>query len=113
MSIINDMDRRIGARINTDFRLRSFRDGHSFECRAVDLSATGALIRHDSIRSWPMVQQVELQLDREHTLSVTARTVWCFGELQAVRFVELSDVDRLDIAEHIDRVSAKQVSLAS
>jgi hypothetical protein len=31
--------------------------------------------------------------------------VWCFGELQGVRFVGLSDVDKLEIAEHIDRVA--------
>jgi hypothetical protein len=96
------MDRRYGARINTDFKLTTYRDGHSIGCRAVDLSPTGALIRHRSIRSWPMVQRLELDLDGRK-VQATARTVWCYGELQGVRFVGLSDVDRLEIAEHIDR----------
>ena len=96
------MDRRYGARINTDFRLRVHRDGHVVEGRSVDLSPTGALIRHRSIRSWPMVQKVELDLDGV-PVETYARTAWCFGDLQAVRFVGLSEVDRLEIAEHLDR----------
>jgi hypothetical protein len=80
------------------------RDGRSVRCRAVDLSTTGALIRHDAIRAWPMVQHVDLALGDKRVRAM-ARTVWCFGELQGVRFVGLSDVDKLEIAEHIDRVA--------
>ncbi|HEY4117914.1 MAG TPA: hypothetical protein VGM56_08665, partial [Byssovorax sp.] len=32
------------------------------------------------------------------------RAVWSNGDLLAVRFVSVNDVDRLNIAEHIDRL---------
>ncbi len=103
MMSIKAMDRRWGARINSDFALRTYRDGHVIDCRAVDISTTGALIRHRSIRSWPLVQRVELELGGAALVRAMARTVWCYRDLQAIHFVGLSDVDRLEIAEHMDR----------
>ncbi|HTM44466.1 MAG TPA: hypothetical protein VL137_05895 [Polyangiaceae bacterium] len=42
----------------------------------------------------------------EHTESVRAvgRPVWCFNTQQAVHLIEIADVDRLSIAEHMDKV---------
>ena len=37
-------------------------------------------------------------------IRVRARTVWSQDRLQAVRFVVMHDVDRLTIAEHLDRM---------
>ncbi|MBW2453029.1 MAG: PilZ domain-containing protein [Deltaproteobacteria bacterium] len=102
------MDRRIGTRISTDFRLTAHRNGVRFEHRAIDLSATGALIRsRQSHRRPPLVQHLELEIGALKPLKTLARTVWADGKWQGVRFVGLSDVDRLDIAEHIDAVEGR------
>lgn len=96
------MDRRCGARIRTDFHLTAYRDGYAVDCRAVDLSATGALVRRRSGRQIPMVQRVELHLGRAEPLRAMARTAWSRDDLQALHFIGLNDVDRLDIAQHLD-----------
>lgn len=99
------MDRRFGVRVPTDCRLTAFRGGRALACRAADLSAGGALIRRRRRdRSRPLVQRFELHLGGGDPVSTLARTVWSRGPWQAVRFVGLSDVDRLEIAEHLDAV---------
>ena len=100
-------ERRYGARMATDFRLVAFRHGHPKECRALDLSASGALIRRRRPDSSPLVQRVRLEMGGA-TVTTYARTVWSRGGLEAVRFVGLSDVDRLEIAEHLDRLEARR-----
>jgi len=108
MNAFRLMERRIGARIGTDFRLTARRNGICYEHRAVDLSATGALIRsRRSLRRPPLLQHLELEIGAPKPLRTLARTVWAEGKWQGVRFVGLSDVDRLDIAEHIDRVEGR------
>ncbi len=103
------MDRRIGARISTDFRLNAVRDGVYSEGRAIDLSASGALIRsRHNRRRPPLIQRLELELGTPKPMKTLARTVWSKGRLQAVRFVGLSEVDRLDIAEHLDRMEGRR-----
>ena len=48
----------------------------------------------------------ELSLeDRPRPIRVRARSVWTDGRMQAVRFVAMSDVDRLEIAEHLDALA--------
>ncbi len=102
------MERRTGARVGTDFGLTALRDGIRFEGRAVDLSASGALIRsRGNRRRPPLIQRLELKLGASKSLKTLARTVWSRGKWQAVRFVGLSEVDRLDIAEHIDAMEGR------
>src|SRR5262245_53954070 len=97
------MERRRGLRLGTDLGLTAFRDGVAFRCRAFDLSCGGALVYDPSQRTPPLVQRVELDLDRMTRIVTLARTIWAKGAWQAVRFVGLDDVDRLDIAEHLDK----------
>jgi hypothetical protein len=97
------MDRRRGARLGTDVSLTAYRDGVAFHCRALDLSSGGALVYDPSCRPPPLVQRLELALDRATTIVTLARTIWQRGRWRAVSFVGLDDVDRLDIAEHLDR----------
>lgn len=52
-----------------------------------------------------MLQRVELRLDARRTVGGIARTVWAGRGQCAVRFIGFSDVDRLEIAEHLDRAS--------
>ena len=100
----NHERRHGGARLSSDLAMTSYRDGYAKACRAVDLSASGALIRRISSHDPPMVQRMELYLGRDEPLEVLARTVWSSDDLHAVRFIDLSDVDRLDIAEYLDEL---------
>jgi hypothetical protein len=103
------MERRLGARVSTDFGLAALRDGIRFEGRAVDLSASGALIRSRTQRRRPpLIQRLELNLGPSKSLSTLARTVWSNGAMQAVRFVGLCEVDRLEIAEHLDAMEGRR-----
>jgi hypothetical protein len=98
------MDRRQRSRIRTDCRLRTYREGRLREGRAYDLSTDGALVFQPTNRRPALVQRIELELDGGARFQALARTVWSQDGWHAVRFVGLSDADRLDIAEHLDRV---------
>ena len=104
----NHERRHGGARLSADLAMTSYRDGYAKACRAVDLSASGALIRRISSHKPPMVQRIELHLGRGEPLEVLARTVWSNHELHAVRFIGLNDVDRLDIAEYLDALERRR-----
>jgi len=97
-----------GARLSSDLAMTSYRDGYAKACRAVDLSASGALIRRISGHEPPMVQRLELHLGRDEPIECLARTVWSNEELHAVRFVGLGDVDRLEIAEYLDELERRR-----
>lgn len=93
--------------MRTDLPVVAYQDGMAHRVRTVDLSCNGALIQRRSTRLPPMIQRMELHLQGRTPLRGVARTVWSSGDLHAVRFVELSDADRLDIAEHIDRLEGR------
>ena len=54
-------------------------------------------------RDLPELNVYELRLDGSVPIRVRGRTVWARDRLQAVRFVVMHDVDRITIAEHLDR----------
>jgi hypothetical protein len=70
------------------------------------VSASGILID----RGRPVVDRdqgifidLEIRLpERRRPLMARARPVWSFGTQQAFKFIEMSDVDRLSLAEHVD-----------
>ncbi len=101
---LKNSDRRMGIRMHTTFSVTAFQDGRPVECRGVDLSTTGALVRRRTKRDAPMVQHMELDIG-DRLIRGAARTVWTEGDLQALRFIGLTDVDRLEIAEHLDRMT--------
>jgi hypothetical protein len=56
--------------------------------------------------------KLELELPERHLpLSALARPVWSFGTQQAFRFVRMSDVDRLNLAEHLDVLAFRNVKM--
>lgn len=70
----------------------------------------GRLVHQDDS---PVLLRLELQLPERHRpVSVVARPVWSHGTQQGVKFVDMSDVDRLNLAEHLDIVSRRGVGLA-
>ena len=101
------MERRQGARGQVDFHVSALLDGHRHRCRAVDLSATGMVIERTpalAARTLPGVTPFELQLvEGARPIRLRARPVWDRDRLVALRFVAMSDADRLTIAEHLDQ----------
>ncbi len=101
------MERRIGSRAQVDVPVLAFVDGFRHRCRAVDLSSNGLVLertRSLAARTLAQMNVLELQLRDVRPIRLRARTVWASDRLQAVRFVVMHDVDRLSIAEHLDRM---------
>lgn len=75
--------------------------------RCVEISTGGLLLSRDPSglgSDWRIYLRVELELpgDRE-PISAVVRPVWAQGPYQALKFVRMSDEDRLRVAEHVDR----------
>lgn len=100
------MERRVGLRGRTDFRVITRNGALSARCRGVELSATGIIVdrgRPVLPRDMPLVLFLELQLPERLTpLFAVARPVRSFGTQLALKFVRISDADRLTLAEHLD-----------
>jgi hypothetical protein len=110
------MERRVGLRARTDFGVVA-RQGHSrSRCRGVEVSATGILVdqgRAARLLADRLLVDLELLLpERIRTLRAVARPVWSFGTQQALRFVRMSDVDRLTLAEHLDLLRLRGIPMA-
>jgi hypothetical protein len=100
------MERRISSRAQVDVPVSALVDGFRHACRGVDLSPTGMVFertRSLSARELPQLSPLEIFLDGPSPIHARARAVWSRGRLQAVRFVAMSDADRLTIAELLDR----------
>ena len=98
------MERRSAMRAQIDFPVIQQVDGFSHACRGIDISSRGLVVRRPiglAERGSRLVYSIELRVGKRviHTL---ARTVWTEGPLQAMRYVGISDADRLDIAEVLD-----------
>ena len=105
------MERRFGLRGQVDLPVIQHVDGFPHECRVVDISAGGLVVQRTkrlTQRSSRLVYSLELPLDGEgkriHTL---ARPVWTDGSLQAMRYVAVNHMDRLEIAELLDRIGRR------
>ncbi len=74
--------------------------------RGIEVSPTGIVVdlgRPVGARDQRIYVQMEILLpERVRPLSAIARPVWFVGTRQAFKFVRMSDVDRLNLAEHVD-----------
>jgi hypothetical protein len=99
------MERRISSRAQVDVPIYALVDGFRHDCRAVDLSPTGMVVQRSASlasRHFAQVSPFEIHLG-PRPIRVRARPVWSQERLLAVRFVWMNDVDRLTIAEMLDR----------
>jgi hypothetical protein len=102
------MERRFGMRGQVDMPVIQYVDGYPHECRVIDISPRGLVLQ----RSKKLAQRparftywIELLLEGgERRIHVVARPVWTSGRFQAMRYVEVNEADRLEIAELLDRV---------
>ena len=109
------MKQRVGLRARTDFRVIATSGILSAHCRGIEVSPTGIILdrgRPVTDLHTPLVLKLELQLpERRKPLHVLARPIWAFGTQQAFKFVRISDVDRLTLAEHLDLMRMRGVTL--
>jgi hypothetical protein len=81
----------------------SFRN-QSYRYRLVDISQTGALVERLEGPSPPSLHSFEIDTGDDVPLKLLARTVWTNRHQHAVRFVAQDDLDKLELAEAIDRL---------
>ncbi len=109
------MDRRVGLRTRTDFRVIAQRGSLSSQYRGVDVSPTGIVIDRGRLigeSDWPLLMRLELLLpDHLKSVRALARPIWSNDSQQAFKFVRIADVDRLILAEHLDFMSVRGVVL--
>ena len=104
------MERRFGLRGQVDLPAIQHLDGFGHECRIVDISARGLVIQRTKVlaeRPARLMYRMELPLDGERRIRTLARPVWTQGLLQAMRYVAVDEVDRLEIAEMLDRLGRR------
>ncbi len=74
--------------------------------RAVEISGSGIVVSSSSLLDplrRPLVVHLSLQLpERRRPIFAVARSVRTYGYQEALRFIEIADVDRLTLAEHMD-----------
>lgn len=106
-------ERRLAMRAQMDFPVIQHVDGFPHSCRGIDISPRGLVVMRPASlaeREPRLVYTIELLIGG-HPIQTLARPVWTEGELQAMRYVGISDADRLDIAEEIDRASQRGIVL--
>lgn len=109
------MERRIGLRGRTDFPVTMESGFWRYAVRGIEISGTGIILdrgRSLDESSVPLLMNLSIRLpERRRPISAVARHVRCFGSQQVLRFVSLSDVDRLNLAEHLDIVQRRGARL--
>ena len=107
--------RQIGLRGHTNFAVILHNGDLVAHCRAVDVSSTGIVIDrgHALVADEEEgVFRLELYLpDASAPVRALARVARNLGTEQALRFVAISDADRLTITEHIDRQWSRGATL--
>jgi hypothetical protein len=103
-------------RARTDFPVLLKNGSLRTPCRGVEVSATGIILDRGRVvtdADMCMFSSLELRLpERSASLCSTARPVWSFGQQQAFRFLDMSDSDRLSLAEHLDLLAHRNVTLS-
>jgi hypothetical protein len=83
-------------------------------CRGIEISPSGIIVdRGRELEAMPLLLRLEMQLpERVRTLRALARPIWASGTQQALKFIRISDVDRLTLAEHLDLLNLRGVGLS-
>jgi hypothetical protein len=108
------MRHRFSLRARTDFRVTARWGGRKTSCRGVEVSSSGIVVDGGRLPAdgGPLWIWLELELpERLRPMKALARPVWSFGTLRALKFVRLSDADRLSLAEHVDLTARRGVPL--
>jgi hypothetical protein len=105
------MSYRMSERARTDCCVRTEQERIVSIYRGIEVSPMGIVIdrgRPIRERDKRIFIHMEITLpERVKPLRAVARPVWCYGTHQAFKFVRISDVDRLNLAEHVDLVALR------
>jgi hypothetical protein len=109
-------ERGIGLRARTEFPVLLCEGPHAAHCLALELSATGVVVRRGrelSEREQQTLFKLEMFLPGgTRPVRVLARVARrTEPEVYAMRFVMISDVDRLTLMEHLDREQRDSLEL--
>ena len=100
------MKRRLSQRARTSCRVRTEQGSLVSFYKGVEVSPTGIVLdlgRPIAPSDQRIYVKMEIALpERMRPLRALARPVWSSGTRQAYKFVRMSDVDRLNLAEHVD-----------
>jgi hypothetical protein len=106
------MRRRFNQRARTDCIVRTEQGSLISVRRGIEVSPTGIVVefgRPVGARDQPIYVKMEITLpERLRPLRALARPIWFSGTRQAYKFVRMSDVDRLNLAEHVDLAELRQ-----
>ena len=107
---------RIGLRARTDVEVIARHGQFTTRCRGIEVSPTGIVLDRGPAGAGledHLLVELELHLpERVRVLHALARSVRSFGNQQALHIVEMSDADRLTLAEHMDTVSLAGAALS-
>ena len=98
--------RRLGAREHTKFSAFLLAKGKRVRARTVELSTTGVVLdfRYSSRPELDGLQTLELAVPGcGRPIRTLARPVRRVGSFDAFEFLSIREVDRLTLAEHLDR----------
>lgn len=99
--------RSVGLRHSTWFPVLVQLEQSKVRCQVVEASATGIVLEHAGgfqLPEHPTPLRLELLLRPTLVITVLARPIRQFGgRFCALKFVAMSDVDRLSLMEHLDR----------
>jgi len=106
-----NVERRAAPRVETRVYLNKYVDGHPHLCEALEMSATGMLVRRvhgpDAPRAAYALELAAGPLEAgQERVWVCASPVWAAGDLEALRFVECSDADRAKLEGLLARMAA-------
>jgi hypothetical protein len=104
-------ERRLGVRAQTKFTAFLTAHGQRARARTVDLSTTGVVLdlRFSELAEVAELSTLELVVPGlGQPIRTVARPVRLMGKLQAFEFVSIRQVDRLTLAEHLDRLRREE-----
>jgi hypothetical protein len=104
-------ERRLGVRAQTKFTAFLTAHGQRARARTVDLSTTGVVLdlRFSELAEVAELSTLELVVPGlGQPIQTVARPVRLMGKLQAFEFVSIRQVDRLTLAEHLDRLRREE-----
>jgi hypothetical protein len=102
----NSVARRLGARASTKFSVFLIAGDRRFRARTVELSTTGVVLdfRHSEQPTIEGLQTLELVVPGlGRPIRTLARPVRKVGKYDAFEFLSIQAIDRLSLAEHLDR----------
>ncbi len=102
----NSVARRLGARATTKFSVFLLKGDERYRARTVELSTTGVVLdfRYSERPEIEGLQTLELVVPGlGRPIRTLARPVRQVGKFDAFEFLSIRPVDRLSLAEHLDR----------